>query len=859
MDTDVSFGNWLQKRRRAFDLTREEFAQKIGCSVSALRKIETDERRPSKQLAELLANVLEVPTEERKLFIQIARGNLSIARMKTPHHLTDLNLLQHPPVFPPQLPIPPTPFIGREAELSALFHILENPQCRLVTLVGPGGSGKTRLAIQIATEQYKKFRDHVYYVSLAGLRNAEFIVPTIAEALRFPFVGSMEPRVQLLNHLKSKSLLLVLDNFEHLLDGVDLLSEIYQQTPNVKIMVTSRERLNLHGEWLFEVQGLQIPGTDTREIMSYSAASLFVQSAYLASVEFTLTPGDVPAIAHILKLVQGMPLGIELAASWVRTLSCHEIAQEIERTLDFLETPMRGIPDRHRSMRAVFDHSWNLLSEAERRALHQLSVFHGGFQRDAAKQVVGADLSLLSALLDKSLLQRTPAGRYEVHELLRQYAEAKQSERPGELEIARHRHSKYYGDVVERLHQELVNTRQVESLGEASAEMDNIRAAWHYAVQHRLVSDIQKFISGLWHFYEIRGWFKEGYDTFQLAMENVKYWFDAEEEVEPDVAVLRADLRAHYAWFCLRLGQWGEASRLTQESADQLRSLESWSELAEVLHLAGVALWGTGQFTEARILLEEKIALDEKLGNQWDLALGTGQLGLVYQGMGEYHRARELMRTAHGILDVCGDQRMVAVSFFHRAGVEFDLGELDAAHELLEKSLTLSTIVGDRWTMGISRFQLGLVAQAQGKHEQAILWFREAQDFYRETGELWSKVRTLNGLGTSLLAVGNETEAGQTYREALSAAVEAEIWPLALEALIGFSIIQMKQGASESALVTLGHVMKHPACNQQTSERANLIRADAEGQLTTGQIDNALTQIHLKTFDLFVGGILAIK
>jgi len=859
MEIDISFGNWLQKRRKTLDLTREEFAQKVGCSVSALRKIETDERRPSKQLAELLADILEVPSDERELFIRIARGNLSIERMKTPLPLPDLNLLQSSLTFSPQIPIPFTPLIGRENELSALRQMLTDSQCRLITLIGPGGSGKTRLAIQIAAEQYENFHDHVFYISLAGLRNTEFIVPTIAEALHFTFVGSMDPRVQLLNHLKSKSLLLVLDNFEHLLDGANLLAEIYQQTSEVKLLVTSRERLNLQGEWLFEVQGLQFPSADTQEIMSYSAATLFVQSALRASVNYTLTPDDVPAVARILGLVQGMPLGIEIAASWMRTLSCHEIAQEVERNLDFLETSMRGIPDRHRSMRAVFDHSWNLLSETERRALHQLSVFHGGFQREAAKQVADADLSLLSALLDKSLLQRTSAARYEVHELLRQYAEMKQPERAGELEAARHRHSEYYGNVIARLHHELVDTHQVEALAEASAEMDNIRAAWQYAVQQRLVSVIQNFISGLWHFYEIRGWFKEGYDTFRLAMENMKSLFDATDGVESDVAILRADLRAHYAWFCLRLGQWGEASRLTQESAEQLRNLGAWNELAEVLHLAGVALWGTGQYAEARVLLEEKIALDEKRGNRWDLALGTGQLGLVYQGMGDYHRARELMRTAHGILEDCGDQRMVAVSFFHRAGVEFDLGELDVARELLEKSLELSTIVGDRWAMGTSRFQLGLVAQAKGEHDEAIRWFHEAQDFCRETGERWSTVRTLNGLGASLLAIGNEIEADHVYREALSSAVDAEIWSLALDVLVGLSVLQMKQNAPEAAFVTLEYVMKHPACDQHTSTNANRLRAEIEGQLTPHQIKDTLTQINLKPFDVFVGEILNLK
>ncbi len=856
MEVEVSFGHWLQVRRKALDLTRGELAQKIGYSVSALRKIEKDERRPSKQLVEILADALELSESERPLFMKVARGERSVDQLTTLPTLPDLGLLQSSQTLSSSIPTPLTPLIGRETELSALRQMLNDPQCRLITLVGPGGIGKTRLAIEFAGTQREAFDDGVCFVSLAGVKNAEFLVLTLAESLHFTFAGALDPREQLLTHLKQKTILLVLDNFEHLLDGADLLAEILQQTLGVKLLVTSRERLNLRGEWVIELHGLQLPSTTAEDIFSYSAATLFVQSARRVSINSVSIAEDGPAVARICHLMEGMPLGIELAASWVRMLSCQEIAQEVERSLDFLTAPVHGTPDRHHSMRAVFDHSWNLLSEAERSVLHKLSIFRGGFQREAAEQVAGASLSLLSALMDKSLLRRTRTGRYEIHELLRQYAEVKQSERSGELEDAWHRYSVYYGDVAQRLHYELVGVHQAEDLAEASVEMDNIRAAWQYAVNHELVAIVQKFVSYLWHFYEIRGWFKEGYATFQWAEENMKNWSGATEKVEPEIAILRADLRAHYAWFCLRLGQWGEASRLTQESVVQLRSLGAWNELAEVLHLAGVALWGTGQYAEARVLLEEKIALDEKLGNRWDLAMGTGQLGLVYQGLGDYRQARELMRTAQGLIEECGDQRMAAVSFFHRAGVEFDLGEMDAARELLEKSLALSTVVGDRWTMGTSRFQLGLVAQAQGEHKQALRWFHEALEFSRETGEHWSKVRTLNGLGTSMLALGDNNGAGQAYREALSAAVESEMWPHALEALVGFSNWQTKRGRLEAALETLDHVVRHPVCSQHISEHANHLRAEIEAQLTTRQIEDTLVQARASDFESVVKEIL---
>jgi tetratricopeptide (TPR) repeat protein len=529
----------------------------------------------------------------------------------------------------------------------------------------------------------------------------------------------------------------------------------------------------------------------------------------------------------------------------------------MERNLDFLATPTRGIPERHRSMRAVFDHSWNLLSEDERCVLHQLSIFRSGFQREAAEQVTGASLALLSALMDKSLLKRNPAGRYEVHELLRQYAEAKQAERPGELEIARQRHSAYYAEVIQRLQHELISVHQAEAVAETSVEMDNIRAAWQYAVEHEQTLVLHRFIRGLWHFYEVRGWSKEGEATYRWAMENVKSRAGNSDDVEPADLVLHEFLRAHYTWFSMRLGHWGEAGRLTQESATRLRSLQAWPELAAVLHMAGVALWATGKYPEARALLEEKLALERQLESPWDMAMGYGQLGLVYQGMGDYQKARELMRTAHNLVEACGDKRMTGVALYHRSSVEFDLEEFDSAREMLERSLEISAAVDDRWIMGSSRLQLGLVAQAQGDYEKAIHWLREAQQFWEETGDRWNNTRTLNGLGACLLALGDDDGAVRAFHEALAASVEAELLPAALESLVGLAAWQMKRGALEAALVTLEQVARHPACSQHTCEQASRLRKELEGQLKMRQLEDAQERFRAQTFDVFVNEILS--
>ena len=405
MDSEISFGAWVTRQRKALDLTREQLARRVGCSVPGLRKIESDERRPSRQMAELLADCLQIPLEQRPTFLRVARGQLRAERLPATGYVPGGG--QSRPA--PGLPRPPTPLIGREPELATLNRLLCDPQCRLLTLAGPGGIGKTRLALELASTQRAQFPDGVFFVPLVSLSLPEFIAPAIRSALGLSSSSPLDPKEQLLNHLRQKSLLLVLDNLEHLLEGVGLLAELLEQAPGVKLLVTSRERLNMQGEWLFDLQGLPVPPLDQVDrAEEYSAVALFVQSARRAQVGFELSAEERPWVARICQLVEGMPLAIELAAAWVRLLSCREIAQEIERNLDFLSTSARDLPERHRSMRAVFDHSWQMLSAEEQRVLRALSVFRGGFLREAAEQVTGASLSLLSALVTRSLVHRTP-------------------------------------------------------------------------------------------------------------------------------------------------------------------------------------------------------------------------------------------------------------------------------------------------------------------------------------------------------------------------------------------------------------------------------------------------------------------
>jgi predicted ATPase/DNA-binding SARP family transcriptional activator len=326
------------------------------------------------------------------------------------------------PAPSPRHNLPPssTPFVGRDEELADLADLMSDPDCRLVTLIGPGGIGKTRLALQVAAGQVGLFAQGVTYVPLATLRSADLLVPATAHALQLQFHSQENAEQQLLDFLRAKEMLLVLDSMECVLDGSDLLAKILLDAPEVVLLVTSRQRLNLHEEWAYHVDGLAYPGTPTtEELETFGAIALFVQTARRAHRKFLLTEGEGTHVARICQLVEGMPLAVELAAASIPARTCEEIAMELERDLDTLATSLRNMPARHRSLSAAFEHSWRLLSEGERAALCQLSRFPDGFGAEAAEQVAGASSQMLTSLVDKSLLRRSTSGRYEMHRILK--------------------------------------------------------------------------------------------------------------------------------------------------------------------------------------------------------------------------------------------------------------------------------------------------------------------------------------------------------------------------------------------------------------------------------------------------------
>jgi len=404
------------------------------------------------------------------------------------------------------LPAQTTAFIGRQKELRELQRLLvEEPENRLTTILGPGGTGKTRLAIEAARSVAGRFSHGVCFVPLAAIRSAKNIPSVLADSMGLHHYEGDHPQ-QLFDYLREKQMLLVLDNFEHLLDGADLLGEILERTPEVKILVTSRQRLDLSSENLYVLAGMEYPeGHEAEQGLEYDAMALLLQCIRRVHPDFEPQPRDLQAMIRICQLVQGMPLALVLAAGWVEVLTLDEIASEIPRCLDILETEMRDLPERQRSVRAVFDYSWNLLAEEQRQTLLKCCLFQGGFTRHAAQAVAGASIKTLLALINKSWLQRDEQGRYQIHELTRQYAQEKLGLDPAAYFEARANHSAYFAGLLNDLQNKMKGPQQKEAFSTVAIEFENIRTAWHwFAEQDQLETAVQSILPALFRYCEAR-------------------------------------------------------------------------------------------------------------------------------------------------------------------------------------------------------------------------------------------------------------------------------------------------------------------------------------------------------------------
>jgi predicted ATPase/DNA-binding XRE family transcriptional regulator len=853
MDAPVSFGQWLRQRRKSLDLTQIDLAERAGCSKSTLRKIESDERRPSQQLAALIATSLDISPDDEPTFVKVARGVLAVDRLgPASSHYAPSHLPSHQSHLTGYgLPTPPTPLIGRELELAELRQLLDDPACRLLTIVGLPGIGKTRLAVETASIQQPQFTDGVYFVSLASLGSPEFIIPALADVLGIAFSGPADPVIQLTSYLRSRNLLLLLDNMEHLLEGAGLLSDLLHHTPNIKLLITSRERLNLQGEWTFDLHGLPVPPADQAEgLDNYNSVALFLLRARRAHTGFEPNREDERAIAHICRLVGGLPLGIELAAAWVPILSCGEIAKEIESNLDFLTTSMRDVPERHRSMKAVFDHSWRLLSEEEQHALSRISVFRGGYNRTAAEDITKITLQLLASLVSKSLVRRAESGRYDLHEVVRQYGLSRLADDP-QREVTIDRHSAFYLALVRDREAPLKSAAQRGAVRELTDEIDNIRAALSWAIKREKFGTLGPALQSFELLFGIKGWFREGTEQLELIVQALRTESDNEEEQK----VLGQALAQQARLFQIK-GDYDQAQIRYEQSLDVLRPIGDQVLLSHLLIFYGILLFLCGELDQAQSLNDEGLAYAQAAGDVWLTAHGLYDQGYIAGKRGRYVEAYEQMSAGLALWRALGDPSSTALGLNHLAPTAITLGRYEEAQSLLQESLDLCARVGDRWGLGTAYRHLGMSALAQGNISEAQSLIQKSLELFTEVEARADIAQSLTYLGEARAAAGDSSEARRAFLEALLIAVELPAVPTALDALLELAILYDQSGETETAFKLSAFVMEHSASTWETRDRAEKLRAKVTAKLSPQQIQAAQAWLSAQSLDTVTMAIL---
>lgn len=719
----------------------------------------------------------------------------------------------------PPLPAATTPFVGRRSELDDLSARLADPTCRLLTIVGPGGIGKTRLALAAAERavQQGDFLNGACLVPLVAITSPDHLPAAVLEALHAPASGDRDQAQQVLSFLHNRELLLVLDNFEHLTAGVNLLADILQQAPAVKLLITSRSRLALRGERLFHLDGLTFPTSDAAgPLQDFEAAALFIECAQRQQRRFAPTAADRQAIAQICRLLEGMPLGLELAAAQAPALTCTEIASQLVSTADFLAATWPDAPLRHRSLRAVFEHAWGFLTPTEQTALAQLTVFASSFDAQGAHGLL-AEMASLAALVNKSLVRHLADGRYDLHPVVRQYAADKLRAWPDLQAAAQARHAATYAAFLHDRERRLKGAEGHAALAELSAAREDIRRAWRWGAEQVDTRVLRQAMESLLVFYDLRGPYLEGYTTFGEAAKQVREEWLAltheEQAQQPQLARLLAGLLIRQGWLGFRLARYDEAQRLIEEGMALFQRVGARTDLAYPLLFLGAVAYGKTDFAASQRHFESSLALYREAGDHWGMAGLLGNLGELCNTMGDSAQALAYLREGLAVARQVGDPSMLV-------------------H-------TMNT--------------LGNALRLQGAYAEAEDLLRESLVLCTDNDYTYLSIMALRNLAMVNFMQGHRAATQKAYHRALQIALDAQLGDLALLVVTEAAAAIAAPHDALQAIAWLTLVMHHPDASAETRRKA----ATQRGPLVTAAPSPAASAAQARGMALAVEDVLA--
>ncbi len=668
------------------------------------------------------------------------------------------------------LPAQATSFVGRDREIEEVTRLVGT--ARLVTLAGPGGVGKTRLALEVAAGLLDTFPGGVWFVDLAPLSDPGLVPHTVAAALRVPEEPGRTVTESLVEFLRPASLLLVLDNCEHLVSAsAHLADAVVRACPSVRIMVTSREPLAIPGELTYRIPPLSLPGSDPQasceDLMRAEAVRLFVERALFVSPEFALSERNLRAVARACRRVDGLPLAIELAAARVRVLSVEEVADRLDDCFRLLTGGSRTALPRHQTLRAAIEWSHTLLSEKERALFQRVAVFAGGFDLEAAEAVCAGRgiaaseiLDVLSQLVDKSLVLVEDHGgqaRYRLQDTVRRYGRDRLLESGGQAEaLARHRD--WCLGLAERAEPELQGPDQQRWVRRLEVEHDNLREALAFALEGSSGDDALRMAAALWWFWHARGYLSEGRAWLRRALAGSSH--------APPGARARALYGAGFlAW---RQGEYAQAQALGQESLAVARSRGDRLGMASAISLLEQVARARGDHERAEALPEESLALFREMGDTWGVATTLIMVGNAARLRGNYTRARAALEESLELFRSLGDASGGAATLHFLGLVARDQGDYERAEAAGRESLRLSRDLGDQSRVAFALHSLGLVARDRGEHAKAEALFNESLGLFRELADAWGITTVLVSLGVAARLRGDGARAAELLRQSLT-------------------------------------------------------------------------------------------
>jgi predicted ATPase/class 3 adenylate cyclase/DNA-binding CsgD family transcriptional regulator len=747
-------------------------------------------------------------------------GEHRLKDLQRPCHIYQLIIEDLPADFPPlktldnspnNLPIQATSLIGREKELAALLNLLQREEVRLLTLTGPGGTGKTRLGLQMAAELIDLFPDGVYFVNLAPINDSELAVPTLAQTFDIKETAEKPLLDMLKASLHWKHLLLLLDNFEQVVGAAVYVADLLATCPKLKVMVTSRTVLHVRGEQEFPVPPLAVPDPthlpDLVKLSQYEAVALFIQRAQAVKPEFQVKNTNAPAVAEICVRLDGLPLAIELAAARIKLLPPQALLARLGQRLAVLTGGAKDVPARQQTLRNTIEWSYQLLDAQEQQLFRRLSAFVGGCTLEAIEAICNAldnnnaavsVLDGVASLIDKSLLQQTEQEgeepRLVMLETVREYG-LEALETSGEMEVTRQAHALYNLAMAEKAEPELGGPQQAVWLERLEREHENLRAALLWSLEHEKAETGLRLAGALHWFWMRRSYLSEGRKWLTSILELA-------EGVKP--THLRAKALAGAIGLAWLQGDYSVARALGEESVRLCRALENKRELAFSLMWLSFTTGSQGDQKTASVLAEESVTLFRQVQDRWGVAFALFCLAIATSNLHDYSLARSFYEESLALFRVSGDTWGVALSLVGLGVAAFAQGDYAVAHPLLEEGVVLLRAQRDKRDLALFMYYLGRLTRHEGDYQQAVALFEESLELYEELGHKPGIARVLCILGKMACDKGDYGQAGVQLKESLALMQESKSKRGIASVLEGFAKLTAAQQQAELAARLLG-------------------------------------------------------